>query len=120
MISTQKNSRRRGFSLVEVLIALALCAFLASAVSSAVAFSSRAERLADRDAAASLLVPSLCAAQRLRPDDPPSAPPGWRIERSSEIVRLPDGALREWHLLAVFAADGESPPFVLRIFEDSP
>ena len=120
MIFPPGSALRRGFSLVEVLVALALCALLASAVSSAVAFSARAERFADRDGDASLLVASLCAAQRLRPDDLPSVPPGWRVDRSSEIVRLADGSLREWHLLSVSAPGGESPSFVLRIFEDSP
>lgn len=113
-------SGRAGFTLIEVLVSLGLCALLATATASAIAFAARAERSAARDGEASLLLQSLYAAQRLRPDDLPVAPPGWRIERTSEILTLPDESLREWHVLAVAAAGHEIPPFVVRILDDTP
>lgn len=114
------NRKRSGFTLIEVLASLGLCALLATATASAIAFAARAEQVASRDGAASLFVSSLYAAQRLRPDDLLEAPRGWRIERTSEIVPLPDGGLREWHHIAIAAPGHEIPPFTLRILDDTP
>ena len=111
---------RAGFTLIEVLASLGLCALLAAAAASAVAFASRSERAAARDSEASLILPSLYAAQRLRPDDLPAAPAGWRIEHATEIVKISDDLLQEWHLLALAAAGDEIPPFTFRILGDKP
>jgi prepilin-type N-terminal cleavage/methylation domain-containing protein len=111
---------RTGFTLIEVLVSLGLCALLATATASAIAFAARAERGAARDGEASLLLQSLYAAQRLRPDDLPVAPRGWRVERASEILTLPDESRREWHVLSVAADGHEIPPFVIRILDDAP
>lgn len=110
----------KGFTLIEVLASLGLCVLLATATASAVAFASRAERVAARDGQASLLVQTLYASQRLRPDDLPVAPRGWRIGQDTSIVKLPDEALREWHLLSVAADAQEMPPFTLCILDDRP
>jgi len=109
-----------GFTLIEVLVSLGLCALLATAAASAVAFASRTERAAARDSVASLLVQSLYAAQRLRPDELPFAPPGFRVDHATEIAKVSDDLLQEWHLLAVAADGNEIPPFTLRILEVSP
>ncbi len=111
---------QRGFSLIEVLASLGLCALLAAATASAIAFSARAEQGAAREGEASLLVSSLYAAQRLRPGDPPETARGWRIEQTSVIVPLPEGGLREWHRLDVAARGGEIQPFMLMILDDTP
>lgn len=115
-----QTSARTGFTLIEVLVSLGLCALLAASTASAIAFAARAERIAARDGEASLLLQSLYAAQRLRPDDLPVVPRGWRVERTSEIVTLPDESLREWFTLAVAAGGREIPPFTLRILDDTP
>ena len=116
----QPISPRAGFTLIEVLAALGLCALLATATASAIAFAARAEQMAARDGEASLLLPALYAGQRLRPDELPAAPPGWRIDTSTDIVKISDDLLQEWHLLAVTAANGETRPFTLRILDDVP
>lgn len=111
---------RTGFTLIEVLVSLGLCALLAASAASALAFAARAERFAAREGEASLLLQSLYAAQRLRPGDLPAAPRGWRVERTSEIVALPDESLREWRILAVASDGREIPPFTFRILDDTP
>jgi prepilin-type N-terminal cleavage/methylation domain-containing protein len=111
---------RAGFTLIEVLAALGLCALLAMATASAIAFAARAERIAAGGGEASLLLQSLYAAQRLRPDDLPVAPRGWRIERTSEILTLPDESRREWHWLAIAEESREITPFTIRILDDTP
>ena len=111
---------RAGFTLVEVLASLGLCALLATATASAIAFAARAERIAARDGEASLLLQSAYAAQRLRPAEPPAPPRGWRIEHTTEIVKLPDDKLLERHLLFIAADSREIPPFTLRILDDAP
>lgn len=111
---------RAGFTLIEVLVSLGLCALLASTTAGAIAFASRADRIAARYGDASLLVPALYAAQRLRPDDLPAPPRGWRVEPSADIVRLDDETLRAWHQLAVAADGREIPAFILRILDDTP
>ena len=120
MNDRQPNFFRAGFTLIEVLAALGLCAFLATAVATTVAFAARAERMASFDGEASLRLPSLYAAQRLRPDELPEAPPGWRVDSGTDIVKISDDLLQEWHLLAVAADDGETRSFALRILDDVP
>lgn len=116
----QSPPARAGFTLIEVLVSLGLCALLASTTAGAIAFAARADRIASRYGDASLLVPALYAAQRLRPDDLPAPPRGWRIEPSADIVRLDDETLRVWHQLAIAADGREIPPFTLRILDDTP
>ena len=111
---------RTGFTLIEVLVSLGLCALLATATASAITFSARSERAAARNGEASLILQSLYAAQRLRPDDLPVVPRGWHVEHTSEIITLPDESLREWHLLSLAADGREIPPFTLRILDDKP
>lgn len=111
---------RAGFTLIEVLAALALCVLLAVATTSAIAFTSRSERLAARTGEASLLLPSLYAAQRLRPDELPVAPRGWRVDSTTEFVAISDDLRQEWHQLAIAFAGNEIPPLILRILSDAP
>lgn len=120
MDDRQPNFFRAGFTLIEVLAALGLCAFLATAVATAVAFAARAERMASFEGEASLRLPALYAAQRLRPDELPEAPPGWRVDSGTDIVKISDDLLQEWHLLAVHVPGDEIPPFTLRILDDAP
>ena len=120
MDDRQPNSTRAGFTLIEVLASLGLCAMLATATASAIAFAARAERMAVRDGETSLLLPALYAGQRLRPDELPAAPRGWRVETSTDIAKIADDLLQEWHLLAVATDDGETRPFTLRILDDVP
>lgn len=49
---------RRGFTLIEVLMALGICALLAAATAAAISFAARAERMAIRSGEAALLLPS--------------------------------------------------------------
>lgn len=109
-----------GFTLIEVLASLGLCALLATTTASAITFSARADRWASAYGEAGLILQSLYAAQRLRPDELPVAPKGWRVESTSQIVKLPDETLREWHVLAIAADGREIPPFTLRILDDTP
>ena len=109
-----------GFTLIEVLAALGLCALLATATASAVAFAARTEQLAAHDGAASLLLPTLYASQRLRPDELPTAPCGWRVARDADIVQVADELLQEWHRLAVQSDGNETRPVTLLILDDAP
>ena len=120
MDDRQPNLFRAGFTLIEVLAALGLCAFLATAVATAVAFAARAERMASFDGEASLRLPALYAAQRLRPDDEPALPPAWRAERAGEVVKFSEDLLQEWHTLAVVPAGREIPAFTLWILDAAP
>ena len=120
MQSRLPNQRSVGFTLIEVLASLGLCALLAVATASAVAIASRAERSALRHANASLLIPSLYAAQRLRPDDLLEAPRGWLLQKTSQVTPLPDGTLREWHHIILAAANHEIPPITLDILNNIP
>ena len=111
---------RAGFTLIEVLVSLGLCALLASSTASAIAFATRAERFASLHGQASLLLPSLYAAQRLRPAALPAAPPPWRVDHTTEFLMLSDDLRQEWHLLSVNADGDEIPPFTFRILNDAP
>ena len=113
-------SSRGGFTLIEVLVALGLCALLAMATAAAVTFAARAEKAAVRCGEGSLLVPSLYAAQRLRPDGEPVLPPAWRAERAGEVVKFSEDLLQEWHTLAVEPAGREIPAFTLWILDAAP
>lgn len=121
MKGQMSRSRRTGFTLIEVLISLGLCALLAAAVASAMAFAARAERIAARGGEAALLLPALYAAERLRPDDLPVAPAGWRIERlPPDIVTVSDQQFQEWHRISVAVLDREIPPLTLHILGVAP
>ncbi len=120
MDAPNTSSVRAGFTLIEVLASLGLCALLATATASAIAFASRMERVAARDGEASLLLQSLYAAQRLRPGEPLFAPHGWRVDSTTEIVKISDDLLQEWALLVIATVDDEIPPFLFRILDDAP
>ena len=109
-----------GFTLIEVLASLGLCALLATAAAGAVAFAARAERLAARDGEAGLLLQSLYAAQRLRPADPPAAPRGWLVARGEEIVPISDELRQGWHALALRDETGETRSFTFLVLDDAP
>ena len=111
---------RAGFTLIEVLVALGLCALLATAAASATAFAARTERAAARDGEASFLLPALYSAQRLRPDELPAAPPGWRVETTTDIVKLSDELLQEWRVVGIRTDDRLLPPFTIRILDETP
>ena len=112
--------RETGFTLIEVLVSLALCVLLATATASAVAFAARAEQLATRHGDASLILKSLYAAQRLRPDDLPVLPPGWRVDTTTEIVKRSDDRWLERFLLSVHSPGHEAADFTLQILDDKP
>lgn len=114
------SKRESGFTLIEVLVSLALCVLLATAAATAVSFAARAEQLAGRHGEASLILPSLYAAQRLRPDDLPVLPPGWRVETTTEIVKRPNDKWLEQCILSVRSPGHESVDFTLRILDDKP
>ncbi|MGD9612306.1 MAG: prepilin-type N-terminal cleavage/methylation domain-containing protein [Kiritimatiellia bacterium] len=120
MAASRPAAGSAGFTLIEVLASLGLCALLATATAGAVAFAARAERQAAREGAAALLLQSLYAAQRLRPAEPPAAPRGWQVARDGEIVRLSDDLRQEWHVLAVRDETGETRSFAFRILDDVP
>lgn len=120
MNAVNQESESNGFTLIEILVSLGLCALLAVTVSSAVAFAARAERIAGRGGEAARLVQSLYAAQRLRPDDLLVTPPGWRVEQTTGIVESPDELPREWYRLDVTVAGRELPPFTLCILKEEP
>ena len=120
MHAPRSNRIPDGFTLIEVLAALALCALLAAVAASAVAFASRAERLARRDGEASLLLPALYAAQRLRPDDLAAPPPGWRVAHETDIVKVTDDLRQEWHRLVLVSDRRDRPALLLQILGDAP
>jgi prepilin-type N-terminal cleavage/methylation domain-containing protein len=120
MNTPQSNPRSRGFTLIEVLTALGLCAFLAVSTASAISFASRAERIATRHGNASLLLPSLYAAQRLRPDERLETPGGWSTERTTEIEALPNDELAEWYEVVLRDTEREMSPITLRILNEAP
>ena len=65
----------QGFSLIEVLVSLGLCALLATTTASAVAFAARSEESAGRDGDATLVVPALEAPRVVeRPAGPADNP----------------------------------------------
>ena len=66
---------RAGFTLIEVLASLGLCALLATATASAIAFAARAEQMAARDGEASLLLPRSTPASGSAPTSSPPPPP---------------------------------------------
>ncbi len=112
--------RETGFTLIEVLVSLALCVLLATATASAVAFASRAEQIAARHGESSLILQSLYASQRLRPDDLPVLPPGWRVDTTTEIVKRTDDQWLARSLLSLHSPGHEAPDFTLRILDDKP
>jgi len=120
MSTPQPNYRREGFTLIEVLTALGLCAFLAVSTASAISFASRAERIATRHGQASLLLSSLYAAQRLRPDDLLEVPRGWSVERTTEIETLPNDELAEWYHIVLKDSDREMGPLKMTILNEAP
>ena len=120
MAPTRPAAGAAGFTLIEVLASLGLCALLATAAAGAVAFAARAERIAARDGEVGLLLQSLYAAQRLRPADAPAAPRGWQVVRDGEIVPLADDLRQEWHVLAVRDETGETRSFTFLILDDAP
>ncbi|HQF20290.1 MAG TPA: prepilin-type N-terminal cleavage/methylation domain-containing protein [Kiritimatiellia bacterium] len=109
-----------GFTLLEVLAALGLCALLATAAAGAVAFSLRAERAAQRYGEATLLLPALYAAQQLHPDDVPPAPRGWRLQHTTDIIKIPDDLLQEWHRYTLQPDGREIPAITFFILDDNP
>lgn len=109
-----------GFTLIEVLTALGLCAFLAVSTATAITFAARSDLRAQRQGEASLLLPSCYAAQRLRPNDLPVLPPGWSLDRSTDIVPLPNEELCEWYLLVLHDHRNELPPLTIRILNEVP
>jgi type II secretory pathway pseudopilin PulG len=120
MKSQPQSPGPAGFTLIEVLVSLGLCAFLATATAAAIALAARAERRATCHGEAAALIQSLYAAQRLRPDAPPLVPRGWRVESTAEIVTRPDESLREWRILEIAPDSREIPPLTLRILDDAP
>jgi len=120
MNTPQPNLRKEGFTLIEVLTALGLCAFLAVSTASAISFASRAERIATRHGEASLLLSSLYAAQHLRPDDLLEVPRTWSVERTTEIEPLPNDELAEWYHIILKDSEHEMSPLKLTILNEAP
>lgn len=120
MMTLHSTDPRKGFTLIEVLTALGLCALLAVSTASAISFASRAERIAARHGQATLLLSSLYAAQRLRPDELPNVPRGWTVERTTAIQTLPNDELGEWFLVVLRDAEHEMSPLTLTILNEAP
>lgn len=108
-----------GFTLVEVLISLGLCALLAVAAASAVQFSWRAAQLAERAGEASLLLPTLYCHQRQPNRSAPALPSGWNLETSTDIRRDADDFPIRWQLLYLRDDSGVLAPLSLRILDES-
>ena len=95
MTAAPPSRPRAGFTLLEVLAALAICVLLAVATASAIAFAARADEL-------------------------PVLPPGWRADASSEFIAVDDDLRQEWRFLAVAPPRGDTPLFLLRTLDASP
>ena len=119
-MNTSHTKLNLGFTLIEVLVSLALCALLATSTASAIAFAARAERFANREGEASLILQSLYAAQRLRPNNLLAIPHGWSVDPTAEIVKLPNDILLERYVITVHSSDHEISSFTLRILDDTP
>ena len=119
-VNTSHTKLNPGFTLIEVLVSLALCALLATSTASAIAFAARAEQFAHREGEASLILQSLYAAQRLRPHTLLVVPHGWRVDPTTEIVKLPSEILLERYVITVHSADHEISSFTLRLLDDTP
>lgn len=117
---TRRKQGAGGFTLLEVLAALGLCAVLAAAVAGATAFAVRAERLAERSSTASLLVTHIYAAQRVQPDAELVLPRGWRMEATKDIVKQEDGLYREWITANLIRPDRGISPVTIRILGVEP
>ncbi len=120
MKSPRTACHAAGFTLLEALAALGLCALLATATAGAVAFVRRADRAAQRYGEATLLLPTLYAAHQLRPTDLPATPPGWHLQHTTEIVKAPDNLLREWHRYTLRPLGGEIQAITFHILDDIP
>lgn len=126
-----RQPARSGFTLLEVLAALALCVLLATVAATATTLSSAASRRAVRLQDQALRIRSLHAQARLRPETlsdlaVPSPGSPWRVDLDERFTpaplppkppprladRLPDPPPpRRWILLALHApATGHVPP----------
>lgn len=81
--------RTHGFTLVEVLGALALCVMLAGVAATASIQSSRAIRRAEAIRDQTLRLRTLHSQASLRPDETEDAPSSWRIDRDEHLVPPP-------------------------------
>ena len=109
---------RHGFTLLEILLSLLLCALLSLSVAAAVATAARADALATARAAAVPLLETLYAAHRLDPAAPlPPLPPGWRCDADPASIPAPPGApLCPATRLTLRAPANALPPVALRIY----
>lgn len=111
---TRRKHGARGFTLLEVLAALGLCALLAAGVAGATAFAVRAQRLAENSSVASLLLNQIYAAQRLQPDEECLLPHGWRMEATKDIVQPLEGLYQEWITVRLVPPEREIAPVTIR------
>ena len=109
-----------GFTLLEILFALALSAALAATVAGATAAISRAERVAQHYATASLHLPTLQTAVRLHPTAPPPALPGWHIEQTPLTIQHSGRPPRQGAQLTLRARGNPIPPITIQLLDTSP
>ncbi len=119
MNAQSQTSSSSGFTLIEVLTSLLLCALLATSIASAIAFTARVEQIATRNGNASLLLSSLYAAQRLRPDDLLEVPLGWSVDPTTEYETLPNDKTAEWFHIVLKDTQREMGPLKLMILNEA-
>lgn len=129
MSARRTRRTRRGFTLIEVLIALGLCVLLTSIAAAALTHTTRATRQALRAREFALQLSTLYTLLHLRPNDIPTAPlHGWRMETMEEFTPAPaalsesdpEAAPRRWTCLTLYDQQRERPPARLRILENTP
>ena len=107
------RSGRAGFTLVEVLVALAICVGLACAVAATVGVCRRAEASADADAAAAELLPGLYTSAAL--DLPAPETREWYVEtRDDSSWRLASNATLTVKQTVAMPLGAEGRPVVIR------
>lgn len=122
------HPRTHGFTLVEVLGALALCVMLAGVAATASIQSSRAIRRAEAIRDQTLHLRTLYAQAHLHPDETEEAPSPWRIDRDELLVpppARPSSRLavraplppRRWSILNLRDASNTLRPVRLAILE---
>ncbi|NLB65214.1 MAG: prepilin-type N-terminal cleavage/methylation domain-containing protein [Lentisphaerae bacterium] len=119
-MNPRSASASPGFTLLEILFALALSAALAATVAGAIAAVSHAERVAQHYATASLHLTTLQTAQRLHPTGTPPTLPGWHIEQTPLTVQHPGSPPRQGARLTLRARGNPIPPITIQLLETSP
>ena len=132
-IPPSRRPPANGFTLLEVLGALALCVMLAGVAATASVHSSRALRRAEALRDQTLRLRTLYAQAHCRPDETENVPAPWRIDRdellvpppapprpASRVAARPPLPPRRWTLLTLRDTASALRPVQLAILETSP